>query len=178
MPDQIRIRGRILERYSIRGRVSRLTPPGQGRTGVAAVERLAIRDGQGREPLLPAAAWVGTPGEGDEVTAVWLVSRGRGSGPYVALQNHTRSETRYNDRALARLYRPDRFMIAAGVLVLAVAPLAIGVAFALVLAVAGSLYGILGRAGLKADGRLLGPVRGREAGAGRQHSSTTSQGTV
>jgi len=44
--------------------------------------------------------------EGHELTAVWLIKKGKNSGPYVAIRNGTVDETRYDDKALAKVHRP------------------------------------------------------------------------
>lgn len=173
MPHEIRIRGKVLERYTVRGVVARKPGPTMAKGG------LVVLGPQGREQYLPGAAWMGAPRDRDEVSATWLVEHGSATGPYVALQNHTTREIRYNEAALTNLYRPAGTMVAAGAIVLLLAPFTVGAVAVALLLVAGHWYGVRGRQGLIASGRLLDQRQGSErrgAGRGRQPSSTTSQG--
>lgn len=165
MPEQIQIRGTAYERYSVRGRVVASRP--SDRAGPGAGGRPTLRDGRGRTHRLPAEAWGGHTEEGHELTAVWLVRPDQGSGPYVAVRNHTTGQTWYNDDALARLHRPT-WVLFLGVAAAAVAGLTpAGLVLVGVGVVGWYLGGIEGRRLLKGSGRLLRSAANAAAGQGK-----------
>jgi len=45
--------------------------------------------------------------EGNEVTVVWAVQKGKKSGDYIAATNHTTNQNFFNIGALRRMYRPS-----------------------------------------------------------------------
>ena len=171
MPDPIGIRGRSYERYSMRGRVTGRR--GGGAPAGASSDVLMLKDSRGRAQVLSIEPWGGGVGEGHEVTAVWLVRPDRGSGPYVAVRDHSTGEIKYNDAALARLHRPGWVLGAglAGGILLRFSLL--GVGFALFGIACWWLAGLHGRRNLKASGALIGmdaePAAEWRRGTGHLH---------
>ena len=117
-------------------------------------DQIFLVDDGGREHALRLQNWDVACREGNELTAVWLIRKGKSAGPYVAVRNRTIDETKYDDRVLARIHRP--VWPFAGL----AAPFVLDVAFlSLLIAVAALAFwwyaGVKGRNELKASGRLF-----------------------
>lgn len=90
--------------YSYQGTGSSYTAPVTSRT--VTHDQIFLDDGSGKEHALKLQDWDIATREGHRLTAVWLVKRGKSSGPYVAIRNHTTDETLHDMDVLARLHRP------------------------------------------------------------------------
>ena len=120
-------------------------------------DQIFVVDDTGREHALRLQNWNVACREGHELTAVWLIRRGKNSGPYVAVHNGTIDETKYDDKTLAKAYRPLWPLAALAV------PLVLKFsALSLLIAVAALVFrwyaGNRGRDALKASGVLLAPI--------------------
>ncbi len=69
-------------------------------------DQIFLVDQQGQERALKLQDWDVTCREGNELTAVWLIRKGKPNGPYVAIRNDTLGETQYDDKHLAKIHRP------------------------------------------------------------------------
>lgn len=129
MSHEILINGKAYERYHVTGRVTGASKhletqvsggggggysyQGTGSSYVAPItsrtvthDQVFVADESGKEHALKLQNWDLATREGHELTAVWLVKRGKSSGPYVAIRNHTTDETLHDMDGLAKLYRP------------------------------------------------------------------------
>ena len=117
-------------------------------------DQVYVVDGGGREHALRLQNWNLACREGHELTAVWLIKKGKTSGPYVAIRNATIDETKYDDKELAKASRPIWPLAALA------APVVLQFsALSLFIVAAALIYrwylGVRGRNELKASGRLL-----------------------
>jgi hypothetical protein len=117
-------------------------------------DQIFVVDGAGREHALRLQDWNIACREGHELTAVWLIRKGKNNGPYVAIRNGTVDETKYDDKTLAKVHRPLWPLAALA------APLVLKFsALSLLIIVAALVFrwhvGNRGRDALKASGVLL-----------------------
>jgi hypothetical protein len=126
---EITINGRPFELHAVRGTVAAAnkqletrvhgsggggyTSGGSGYTNPVQIssttvthDQIYVVDDVGREHALRLQNWNLACREGHELTAVWLIRRGKNSGPYVAIRNGTLDETKYDDKELAKVHRP------------------------------------------------------------------------
>lgn len=175
MAREIVINGKVYEHYALTGRVAGASKhletrisggggggysyQGTGYSSTAPVtsqtithDQIFLADGSGKEHALKLQNWDLATREGHELTAVWLIRKGKNNGPYVAIRNHTTDDLQYNDAELAKLHRP------AWALFSLVTPFILGGTGVLV-AIGGLVFwwiqGTRGRNALKASGRLL-----------------------
>jgi hypothetical protein len=175
MTQELTINGRSFERHWITGKVtgaskhletrisggggSGYTHNGTGFSSTAPVtshtvthDQIFIADGSGKEHTLKLQNWDIAAREGHEMSAIWLIKKGKKSGNYVAIQNHTTDELQYNDAELSRLHRPLWALLAL------VAPFILD-SLGVMVAIAGLVFwwvqGVRGRNAIKASGRLL-----------------------
>lgn len=119
-------------------------------------DMIHLADETGAELALRLQNWDLSVRESHELTAVWLVKKGKSKGPYVAIHNHTLSSTDYNEAELAKMHRTLWILLAS----LAVIFLpGLGWGMKLILMTGGIVYwwyrGVSGRRRLIASGRLL-----------------------
>lgn len=180
MAPELVINGKVYEHYWVTGKVTgaskhletRISGGGGGGysyqgTGFSSAapissqtvthDQVFLADGSGREHALKLQNWDLATREGHELTAVWVVRKGKSSGPYLAIRNHTTDDTQYNDAELAKLNRPTWALLSL------VTPFVLG-GTGVLLAIAGLVFwivqGIRGRNALKASGALLAPTQG------------------
>lgn len=119
-------------------------------------DMIHLADEEGAEMALRLQNWDLAVRETHELTAIWLVKKGKKGGPYVAIHNHTLNETDYNEKVLAKMHRTLWILLAS--LAVLFLPF-LGGFLKFVLMVAGIAYwwyqGIAGRRRLIASGRLL-----------------------
>jgi hypothetical protein len=119
-------------------------------------DMIHLADEAGKELALRLQNWDLAVRETHVLTAIWLVKKGKKNGPYVAIHNHTLSQTDYNERVLAKMHR-TLWILLASLAVLFLPVLGGGIKF--ILMVAGISYwwyrGISGRRQLIASGKLL-----------------------
>ncbi len=120
-------------------------------------DAIYLVDGSGQEHALRLQDWDLSVREGHELTAVWLIKKGKSSGDYVAMHNATLKETNYDDKTLAKLHRTWWLVPLSLVLPFVFLELHMGFAWWLVpIGLAAWIYlGIRGRNQLKASGKLL-----------------------
>lgn len=129
MPHEMLINGKPYEHYSVTGKVTGASKhletqvsggggggysyQGTGYSSTAPItsrtvthDQVFVNDGSGKEHALKLQDWDLAVREGHQLTAVWLVKRGKSSGPYVAIRNHTTDETLHNMPALSKMHRP------------------------------------------------------------------------
>ncbi len=179
MASELVINGKVYEHYWVTGKVAgaskhletRISGGGGGGysyqgTGFSSSapvtsqtithDQVFLADGNGREHALKLQNWDLATREGHELTAVWVVRKGKSSGPYLAIRNHTTDDTQYNDSELAKLHRPTWALFSL------VTPFVLG-GTGVMLAIAGLVFwvvqGIRGRNAIKASGVLLAPTR-------------------
>jgi hypothetical protein len=117
-------------------------------------DQIFVVDPSGQEHALRLQNWNIACREGHELTAVWLIRKGKNSGPYVAIRNATVDETKYDDGELAKIHRPMWPLLGLA------APLVLHFSGLSLLVAASALFyrwyaGKKGRDELKASGRLL-----------------------
>jgi hypothetical protein len=128
--SEISVGGKLYEVHSLQGRVAAATKhletrvhggggggythQGSGYTAPVTVSSTTVTHDQifviepnGREHALRLENWNISTREGHELVAVWLIKKGKASGPYVVIQNRTLNETQYNDQELEKLCRPS-----------------------------------------------------------------------
>jgi hypothetical protein len=169
---EITINGRPFELHAVQGTVAgsskeletRVHGGGGGLTNAVRLssttvthDQIYVVDSAGKEHALRLQNWYVACREGHELTAVWLIRRGKNSGPYVAIRNATIDETKYDDKALAKVHRPLWPLAALA------APILLKFsALSLLLVVAALVFrwyaGNRGRDALKASGVLLAPI--------------------
>jgi hypothetical protein len=126
---EITINGKPFELHSVTGRVAAATKQletrvsggggggftntGAGYTNPVHItsttithDQIFLVDENGNERALRLQNWNIACREGHELTAVWIIRKGKNSGPFVAIRNATVNETKYDDRELARINRP------------------------------------------------------------------------
>lgn len=120
-------------------------------------DQIFLVDGDGAEHALQLQNWNLACREGNTLTAVWLIKKGKSKGPYVAIRNSTINDTQYDDRMLAKLARPWWPLL--GLLALIVLRFS-GLSFLIAAAALGYwLYlGIKARKEVKASGQLFAQV--------------------
>jgi hypothetical protein len=118
-------------------------------------DMIHLKDESGSEHALRLQNWDLSVRETHLLTAIWLIKKGKKSGPYVAIHNHTLGETDYEKAALAKMHR-TLWILLASIAVLFLPVLSGTVKFFLM--VAGITFwwvqGIRGRNALIAGGRL------------------------
>jgi hypothetical protein len=175
MTQELTINGKTYERHWVTGKVTGAskhletrisggggggyTHNGTGFSSTAPItsqtvthDQIFIADGSGKEHTLKLQNWDIAAREGHEMSAIWLIKKGKKSGPYVAIQNHTTDELSYNDAELSRLHRPTWALLAL------VAPIfidSLGFVIATGALVFWWVQGVRGRNAIKASGRLL-----------------------
>lgn len=115
-----------------------------------------LQDDGGKEHAIRLKNWDLSVRETHQLTAVWLVKKGRKSGPYVAIHNHSLDETDYDEKTVAKLHRSLWILLGAFALIILL-PFETGTTIGLMLAawIAWWAHGaILGKK-LIASGRLL-----------------------
>lgn len=114
-----------------------------------------LADDNGGEHALRLQNWDLSVREGQVLTAVWLVKKGRKKGPYVAIHNHNLQETDYDEKELAKMHRTLWILLVS--LAAFFLPVSTGLKFVLVAAGLAVWWylGIRGRKQLIASGRLL-----------------------
>ena len=117
-------------------------------------DQIFLVDGNGREHALKLQNWDVTCREGNELTAVWMIRKGKERGPYVAIRNETLGETQYDDKELAKMHRPLWPLAAL------VVPFVLDFSgLSIMLAIAGLVFrhmeGVRGRNTMKASGQLF-----------------------
>ncbi len=145
MSHEILINGKAYERYHVTGRVTGASKhlemqvsggggggysyQGTGSTYSAPVtsrtvthDQIFVADESGKEHALKLQNWDLATREGHDLTAVWLVKRGKSSGPYVAIRNHTTDETLHDMDELAKLHRPPLYFALAPILLVVFLP--------------------------------------------------------
>jgi hypothetical protein len=100
--------------YSYQGTGSSYSAPVTSRTFTH--DQVFVAAGDGKEHALKLVDWDLAVREGHDLTAVWLIKRGKSSGPYVAIQNHTTGDVRHNMDALAKMHRPPLYFALAPLL--------------------------------------------------------------
>jgi hypothetical protein len=120
-------------------------------------DQIYVVDGSGQEHALRLQNWNIACREGHELIAVWLIKKGKSSGPYVAIRNSTINETKYDDKELAKLHRPWWPL---GTLLLPFVLHFSGLSIVIVIAALGWRHylGIKGRNEIKASGQLFSAV--------------------
>jgi len=178
MPQEIVINGKPYEHYWITGKVAgaskhletRISGGGGGGyshqgTGFSSTapitsqtvthDQIFLADGTGKEHTLKLQNWDLATREGHELTAVWLIKKGKSTGPYVAIRNHTTDDLQYNDTELAKLHRPTWALLSL------VTPFVLG-STGVMLAIGGLVFwwvqGVRGRNAIKASGQLVAPT--------------------
>ncbi|MDT8437297.1 MAG: hypothetical protein RRA92_11155 [Gemmatimonadota bacterium] len=131
------------------------TAPVQVRSQTTTHDLIHVKEDSGAEHALRLQNWDLAVRESHTLTAVWLVKRGRKGGPYVAIHNHTLSQTDYNEKALDKMHRSLWILLASFAVLLL--PVDGGVRFLFLVAglIVWWVRGILGRKKLIASGRLL-----------------------
>lgn len=114
-----------------------------------------LADEDGMEHALRLQNWDLSVRESHQLTAVWLIKKGKRNGPYVAIHNHNLNETDYEESTLAKMHRPlwALFLSLAMLLV----PVSGGMRVALLVVGLGYWWyrGVSGRRRLIASGKLL-----------------------
>lgn len=145
MPQELQINGKPYDRYHITGEVTGASKhletqvsggggggysyQGTGSSYTAPVtsrtvthDQIFVSNGDGKEHALRLQDWDVATRPGHRLTAVWLVRRGKSSGPYVAIRNHTTDDTQYNMDALSRLHRPALYYALAPLILIGTTP--------------------------------------------------------
>lgn len=69
-------------------------------------DEIFLIDNDGKEHSLRLQNWNVSSREGHEMLAIWLIKKGKSTGPYVVIHNRTLNETYYNDAVLTKMHRP------------------------------------------------------------------------
>ena len=120
-------------------------------------DEIYVTDDDGKEHALRLQNWDLSIRESHRVTAVWLIRKGKKSGGYVAIHNHTLEQTDHDEKGLAKLYR-NLWIALGSVAFFLIFPI-IGWGLKFILMVAGLAFwwyqGIKGRKELIASGKLV-----------------------
>jgi hypothetical protein len=117
-------------------------------------DQIFLVDDAGSEHALRLQNWDIACREGNQMTAVWLIKKGKTSGNYVAIRNHSIDETKYDDKGLAKIHRPA-WPLAALVVPFVLQWSALSLMVVAAALIFRHIVGNRGRDELKASGRLL-----------------------
>ena len=120
-------------------------------------DAIYLVDANGQEHALRLQDWDLSVREGHELTAVWLIKKGKSKGDYVAMHNATLGDTTYDAKVLAKLHRTWWLVPLSLLLPFVFQALHMGFAWWLAPIGLGAwiYFGIKGRNELKASGKLL-----------------------
>ena len=143
--------------YSYQGTGFSHTAPVRITSKTVTHDEIYLVDADGQEHALRLQDWDLSVREGHELTAVWLVKKGKSSGDYVVMHNATLGETNYDDKKLAKLHRTWWLVPVSLLLPFLLNTLHGPFAWWLTLAGLGVWFylGVKGRNELKASGKLL-----------------------
>jgi hypothetical protein len=110
------------------------TAPVQISSTTITHDMVHLQDQSGGEHALRLQNWDLSVRESHQLTAIWLIKKGKQRGPYVAIHNHTLGETDYDDKLLAKMHRSLWILLASLALIFIPLPLIGGLRFPLVIA--------------------------------------------